>query len=299
MATMATTQGTVKALHLDVDGVAPKDVIPEALILKTSSKAGFVPGDEPQVRVPFISLEDQPHWIQEGALVHPGTVESTEVNISTGKVGIMVGVSREQYAQGQAATLLSDAVRSAIIRKSNRLYLSQVAPVAPDRNPPAGLTAQGLTDGGTLGAALDEFADAVATIESAGGNANFVLAHPLAWAAITKLKSTADSNVSLIGAGVDAAQRQLLGVPVYADRDVPAGTIIVGDKNSILSAYGDLQLAVSQDALFEYDSVGIRATWRFGAKVADVARVVQITVPGVTAPAVEPVTEAKTATRKR
>lgn len=299
MATIATTTGTAKALHLDTEGVAPRDVIPNALILNTSARAGAVTGDEPQVRVPFVSLEDQPHWIQEGALVHPGNVESTEVVIGTGKVGILVGVSREQYAQGQAASLLSDAVRSAIVRKSNRLYLTQVT-AAPDRHPPAGLTAQGLTDGGTLAADLDEFADAVAVIETAGGSANFVLAHPLAWAQITKLKAADNSNVSLVGAGVDAAQRQLLGVPVFCDRDVPAGTIIVGDRNAILSAYGNVEIAVSQESLFEYDSVAIRSTFRFGAKVADVNRIVQIMVPGMPTPAAAVTAEeSKTGTRKR
>lgn len=151
--------------------------------------------------------------------------------------------------------------------------------VGPVYTPPAGLTAQGLTDGGTLGSDLDEFADAIALIETAGGTANVVLAHPSAWAAITKLKAATDSNVSLVGAGVDAAQRQLLGVTVYVDRDVPVDSLIVADRAAILSAYGNIEIATSQDYLFGDHAVAIRSVFRFGAKVADVGRVVQIAVP--------------------
>lgn len=274
------TTGSVKALHLDTEGVAPRDVIPKALILNTSTQAGSVSGDQPRVRVPFVSLEDAPEFVAEAAQIDQSEPESTEVTIETGKVAVLVSISREQYGSGQAATLLSEAVRTAMIRKANRLYLSQIAPTPPNYTPPAGLTAQGLTDGGVLGDDLDEFVDAVATIETAGGTADFVLAHPAAWGAVSKLKATSDSNQSLVGAGVDPAQRQLLGVPVWVDRDVPADSIIVGDKAAILSAVGRIEVASSEDFLFDRDSIAVRSTFRFGAKVADVARIVQIGVGG-------------------
>jgi len=40
--------------------------------------------------------------------------------------------------------------------------------------------------------------------------------------------------------------------------------------------YGQVQLATSQD--FDSDSIRLRATFRFGAKIADVERVVKLAV---------------------
>jgi hypothetical protein len=43
----------------------------------------------------------------------------------------------------------------------------------------------------------------------------------------------------------------------------------------LLSVYGQVQLATSQDFYFDSDSIGLRPTFRFGAKIADVERVVK------------------------
>jgi HK97 family phage major capsid protein len=86
------------------------------------------------------------------------------------------------------------------------------------------------------------------------------------------------SAQSLVGAGTDAAVRQLLGVPVLVSAAMTANTALVVDSTAVLSAYGQLQLAISQEAYFSSDSVGVRATWRFGQKIVDPARVVKLTV---------------------
>jgi hypothetical protein len=44
------------------------------------------------------------------------------------------------------------------------------------------------------------------------------------------------------------------------------------------SAYGAVQLATSADYYFGADSIALRATFRFGAKIADTERVVKLTV---------------------
>lgn len=94
----------------------------------------------------------------------------------------------------------------------------------------------------------------------------------------SKLKTATGSAQSLVGAGTDAPERQLLSVLVTVDRDVTAGSLVVLDKSAVLSAYGNLLVARSEDFYFSSDSVAIRATWRFGAVVADAARVVTIDV---------------------
>jgi hypothetical protein len=54
--------------------------------------------------------------------------------------------------------------------------------------------------------------------------------------------------------------------------------MLVLDRASVLSVYGDVQLATSADYYFGSDAIGLRATFRFGAKIADTARVVKLTV---------------------
>ncbi len=58
--------------------------------------------------------------------------------------------------------------------------------------------------------------------------------------------------------------------------------MLVLDRASVLSAVGNVQIATSFDWAFAEDSVGLRATLRFGAKIADTSRVVKlsVTAPG-------------------
>ncbi len=86
--------------------------------------------------------------------------------------------------------------------------------------------------------------------------------------------------MSLVGAGTESAERKLLSLPVTVDRDVPAVSIIVLDKKAVPSVIGNVQVASSQDFLFDKDSIAVRATVRFGAKIADADRVVLLGVDG-------------------
>ena len=179
---------------------------------------------------------------------------------------------------GSAATLLSDSVRRALVRKANVAYLAQAAPVGPATTPPAGLLNLSPTDGGTVTENLDAVADAITGIEAANGIATHIIASPSAFGSLLKLKTFTDSNVSLVGAGVEAAQRTLLSVPVLVSNAMTEDTLLVLDAASVLSVYGQVQLATSQDFYFDSDSIRLRATFRFGAKIADVERVVKLAV---------------------
>ena len=123
MSTLATTS-SAKALHLDVQGVAPSEVIPEALVVLTSSRAGFVEGDEPAVRVPFVNVDDDAGFVPEGTNIPEADPDTSETLIYTGKVAVLAKISAEQYRTGTASGLLSDAVRRALIKKANVAYLT-------------------------------------------------------------------------------------------------------------------------------------------------------------------------------
>lgn len=273
-----TTITTPKGLHLDVLGFSPAEVIPNWIGLTASTRAGVVEGDEPAVRVPFLNFDDDATFVAEGTPITEADPDASEVVIATGKVAVLAKVSREQYEQDGAASLLSDSVRRSILRKANGAFVAQVAPTAPAMNPPAGLLNLGITDGGTIAADLDELVDAIATIENADGTATSIIASPAAWAALSKLKTGTGSAQSLLGAGTDAPIRQLLGLPVQVTKAVPTGQLLVLDQGAVLSAYGEVKLAVSDQAYFGSDSIGLRATFRFGQQVVDGDRVVKLSV---------------------
>jgi HK97 family phage major capsid protein len=279
MTTPFNTAGSEKAFHLDVRGVAPKDIVPEAFILQVATRAGAVEGDEPAVLVPFLSLEDAPDYVAEANAIDESDPDDSQVVIHTGKLGLLVPISREQLGIEDTATLLSDAVRRAMVRKANRAFLAQAAPTPPATTPPAGILNQGITSINTsiqTAQSLDPVIDAVATIEDAGGVASHILASPQSWAYLSKLKD--GNDLPLIGSGTNAGPRTLQSLPVLVDRDVTEWSLVVLDKRAILSVYGQILVARSEDYGFNKDVVYVRATWRAGQQVSDVNRVILVPV---------------------
>ena len=107
-----------KAFALDVPGFPPTDIVPDALILGTSTKAGVVEGDQPAVRVPYVDLTDDAGFVAEGAVITEADPDKSEVVIQTGKGAVLVRVSREVMAQGQACPACSPTASAA--RSSRR-----------------------------------------------------------------------------------------------------------------------------------------------------------------------------------
>ena len=136
----------------------------------------------------------------------------------------------------------------------------------------AGLLNLSPTNGGTVTDDLDALVDAIATIEDASGSATHIVCSPSSWADLSKFKQATDSNMSVVGAGTTAPTRTLLSVPVLVSNSKTDGTMLVLDRNSVLSVYGDVQLATSTDFYFGSDNIALRATFRFGQKIADIAR---------------------------
>lgn len=272
------TTGAGDAFAPNVQHFAPGDIIPDALVLRTSTFTVPVEGDAVVVQVPFIDADADAGFVAEGDAIPEAAPESSAVSIATGKVAVLGKISAEAWYHNQVGSLLSDSFRRAVIKKANTAYLNQAAPTAPAITPPAGLLNLSPTDGGTVAADLDSIVDAVAGIEAAYGTASHIIAHPDAWASIMKLKAGTGSNQSLVGAGTETATRALLSTPVLTSGAMPPGTLLVVDQGSILSAYGPLQVATSEHAYFGSDSVALRVTWRFGAKIVDTDRVVSLTI---------------------
>jgi HK97 family phage major capsid protein len=277
MTTPFTTPVSVESLSPNVYLFPPPDLIPDALIIAGTTKVADIEGDEPLVKAPFLIVAE-PGFVSEGEEIEDEGLDSREVDIATGKLAILTEVSREQYRQEGVPNLLSEELKRAMVVKADYAFLSQPAPTGKKHTPPAGLLNQDITEGGEITDNLDALSDAVATIEANSGVASLIIASPLSWSAVSKLKTAADSNESLLGPPGVAAQRQLLSIPVMVSASVPEDALVVLDKRAVLSAYGPLMLAVSEHAAFRRDAIVTRLTWRIGAAVTHPERVVWLTV---------------------
>lgn len=92
---------------------------------------------------------------------------------------------------------------------------------------------------------------------------------PQSWADLSKFKQADNSNLSLVGAGSSAPTRTLLSVPVLVSNSLSDTTMLVLDRSTVLSVYGTVQLATTTDYYFGSDNVALRATFRFGQKIAN------------------------------
>ena len=271
-----TTPTSPKAWAPDQTAFVPTDVVPDALILNTANVVGQIEGDEPAIRVPFVADDGVVGFVAEGAEIPDANQEFDEVVVLTGKVAALGKYSFETLAQPEAARMVVDSLARSVVTKANAAYLGNLE-AAP--GPTGLLNAPGIIDFETpMEDDLDQLVDAISFIELDGGTATHIIANPLAWAALSKLKRATDSNESLVGAGTVAAERALLGLPVLVTPAMPAGSLLVTDQSAIIGAQSPLRLARSDDAYFSSDSIGVRVTWRLGWKVMHATRVAKLTI---------------------
>lgn len=273
-----TTPDAAKAWAPDIAAFRALDTIPESLLLRTSTVAGAIEGDEPLLLVPYVG-DVEAQFVAEGDPITEDDVTLGQVPVATAKVAHLLKLSRELMAQPNASENIMNAARRAVVLKANEAYIAQVAPTSPAVTPPAGLlNIPGITDGGTVADNLDAVVDAIAGIEAAGGTATHVIASPSAWASMAKFKTGTGSAASLLGAGTNDAVRTLLDVPVLVTPAMTEDTMLVVDQSAIVSAVGDIQVAQSEHAFFGSDSIAVRVTWRFGQNVVAPKRVVKLVV---------------------
>ncbi|QCV87060.1 phage major capsid protein [Acidipropionibacterium jensenii] len=272
MATVTTTT-TNRAWSPDVQAFLPDQAIPQALILAASTAVyqGDI-GDAPACRVPYV-VDDDAEVTAEGADIPEADPQTAEVVIHTEKISQLIKLSREQFQQSPTAELLSTSVGRAIVKRADVEFLA-----GAHTNLPGISTTEGIVDGGAVGTNLDTISDAIAQIQQNGGEPTSILISPLGWSALRKLKASADSNLSVIGAGTNDAQNLLFGVPVTVTAALAATKLLVVDKTSIASVVGPVNIAQSTERYFEADAIGIRATWRIGWAVQRPNRLATLTI---------------------
>jgi HK97 family phage major capsid protein len=279
MAFTAKTTNSAGAWRPDGYAFQPGDVLPDALYLTCTTKAGVIEGDEPVVRVAWID-DALATFVGEGIEIPESQPTLAEVLVASGKVSELVRLSREQFVQEGTAAQLSQSVARAVQRRADLAFVQQVAPTPPALGPSTGLAhIAGIVDGGEIVDNLDVLVDLVAQLQENASTPSQILLSPTAWAAFRKLKvGGVDTNSSLIGAGTDDAQPRLLGLPVTVSLAVPTLTGFVIDKTAVVSAYGEVQVNTSDHQYFTADSVAVRCTWRVGHNVVRPNRIGMFTI---------------------
>lgn len=273
------TTNSAKAWAPDVKMFAPQDILPESLLFQTSTVLGTVDGDAPVARVAYVD-NDGAQFTAEGDEIPEDHPALNEVLVHTGKVTQLLRISNELWEQDGTDNALSLSVQAAIVEKANEAYLSQPQPASPVMVPPPGLlNVPGIMELETpVAANLDGLIDLLALLEVSKAHPSHIILSPLAWASLSKFKTKSDSAETLLGAGLNAGERRLLGLPVITSPYMPGKTGMVIDKNAVVSAAGPVRVAQSEHAFFTRDSLALRATFRFGQTVVRPNRVARFTV---------------------
>ncbi|TPF94326.1 hypothetical protein BW14_02330 [Bifidobacterium sp. UTBIF-68] len=266
-----------KGAFPDVQRFAPEDIIPEALIISTSSIGANVEGDAPSVRVPFVSEDPEADIVKEGEQISEADPELTELTVNTHKLSVLHRISREAYSHDGVGELLTNSLGRAVIKKADAIYLAN-KPAEGEAGPIGLVNTTGIVDGGNIDTNLDTLTDAIATVQTNGAEPTHIIASPTAWAYIQKMKAGNGYNTPLIGSPAEATALRLAGLPVVINKNTPAGTLLLIDQSQILSAVGQLEVAVSDQRYFDSDNYAIRLTFRFGFGVLRPDRLAKITV---------------------
>lgn len=268
--TTITTPTSPEAWRPDVQGFAPAEVVPEALIIRVGTFVGYVEGDAPAIRVPWVADDGDASFVPEGAPIPESEADLAETVVHTHKVATLSKYSSEMLRQQNAAEIIMQAQQRAVVARADRAFLGS------DTDPLGLLNTAGITDGGKITTNLDPLADAITAIEATGGTATHIIAAPGAWGTVSKIKTGTGSAAPLLGSGAEATERRALGLPVVTSAAMPATQMLVVDSACILSAYGGVVVDRSDHAYFGSDVVGVRTKWRIGWSIQHPDRVVKI-----------------------
>lgn len=250
------------------------EIVPDALFTQLTTFTQKVEGDTPALRVPYVSEDPSVGFVAEGAEIPIDNAAISELAISTRKLAVISTMTREAAENTTAEQFVGESMRRAITAKIDNAFFN-----ANEGNLKGLLNIAGIHDGGEMGATdLDVLTDAITAIESDGATATHIVMHPGVWGTFQKLKAGTGSAQLLLGSPAEQTTKQLFGVPVITSAHVPANTVVVLDKNDILSVAGDIQLDKSTDAFFEHDSIAYRALWRTGWGTIHPNRLAKITL---------------------
>ncbi|MFC0265966.1 phage major capsid protein [Alloscardovia macacae] len=268
-----------EAAFKNATAIAPVEAIPSALIMTHSTVMANIEGDQPTARIAYVSVDPTAEITAEGAQINESQPTISELVVGTQKVAELTVITNEAYRHDYVPELIGNSLSKAITAKADTLFLG--APASEDSEKANHVTGlvnyKGIVDGGTLDGSLDAIIDTMSIIAANGGTPSNIVMGFDAWAVLLKLKG-ADKRAIISPDVANSAEPMLFGVPVTLSNRCPAKTILILDSSEIISAVGEVQAATSSERYFENDSIGLRATFRFGYGILHPNRVAKIAV---------------------
>lgn len=277
MLEILSTPGAPHVLSPDRTVFHPLDVLQDSLVHLCTTPIVTPYNDRETVRIPYVSDYEPAGFVAEGAEIPQGEFSTDEVTVKSRKIAQSHALSNELVStpNNGVETILSTTMVNALVAAANTAFLTSL-------EDPYGMnTLTDRTDAGALADDLDPFTDAFAALEGEGANLNnvWIIAHPLDWAVIAKMKAATGSNQTLLTSNPAApGTRNIDGIPVHTSRFAERGTITIGDRANIPAAYSELMMESDKSALFAFDSVMFRSKFRTGWSVMNPARVATLTV---------------------
>lgn len=274
--TLTTTNAQNQGAFPNTSVIAAEDAIPNALIFSLSTISATAKGDAQTARIAYVDTDPEADYVAEGEELSRKNPTISELVVPTKKVGLITVASNESYANDGVPNMLGNSLARALAAKADAAFLAE---------PKSDIGALGMTglaniDGITTGkidGSLDALIDAIGTVGTNGGTPNAIVMGYDAWAYLLKLKD-ANKTPVITPDVANSPTPQLFGIPVVLNTHAAKNTILLLDSSQIVSAIGDVSLATTDQRYFESDSIGLRATFRFGFGVLRPNRLAKLTI---------------------
>lgn len=273
---LTTTSAQNQGAFPNASVIAAEDAIPTALVFTLTTPSAQAKGDAQTARIAYVADDPEAEYAAEGAELDRKDPQLSELVVPTKKVGLISIASNEAYNNDGVPNMLGNSLARALAAKADAAFLADPKPEQGQ----LGMTGLANLDGintGTIDGNLDAIIDAMGTIGTNGGTPDAIVMGFDAWAYLLKLK---DANKhSVIAPDVaNSPNPQLFGIPVIVNTHAAKNTVLVLDTTQIVSAIGDVTLATTDQRYFENDSIGLRATFRFGFGVLRPDRLAKLTI---------------------
>ncbi|NMN02364.1 phage major capsid protein [Bifidobacterium panos] len=264
----------------------PEEQLADALIFDQTTATMRLETDSDMVQVPYVDGDLNADLVNEGAEISPKDARMSVITVTTRKIANLTVISRETYTKlsssasgaGRETSFVEgffNSFTNSVTEKADQLLLAN-QPTEDKPGPTGLLHTTGIVDGGNITDTLDPLLDAIATVSDNGGTPTSIIMGYDSWAYLLKLRDS--EGRSVIAADVaNTPTPMLYGLPVILNRHTPRNTILLNDRHEIVSAYGPVEIARTDDRYFEQDSIGLRWTFRMGFGVVHPKRLAKLT----------------------
>ncbi|MBF6213827.1 phage major capsid protein [Nocardia puris] len=231
-------------------------------------------------KFPIVTADPAAAWTPEGEEITPDDSEFDELEVTPRKVAGLTIVSNElaHDSNPSALNVVGSGLVRSIVAKVDAAFFASVTANGPDG---IGSTNHQFVDASGGIANTDPFAEAISKASTVGAVLTSFVAHPSTILTLSKLKEMTGSNRPLLGPdpsrpGASTVQGvALIPSPYVTDGDIWG---IPRDFTFTVLRQGT-SLAVSEDAYFSSDRVGVRATMRVTFAFPHEQAIVRIGLP--------------------